>query len=87
MAIYSVQTFILVFLEALATGAGSVVPLIPSNGAGGGVSSGRMVVRASGKRRVKKSVDDCRYVFETYDPELRADEDEARDEMDEERAW
>lgn len=60
MAMYSVQTLILVLREALATGAGSVMPLAPSEGAGGGVSSGRMVVRASGKRRVRKSVDDWR---------------------------
>lgn len=58
IARYSVHTLILVFREALATGAGSVVPLAPSEGAGGGVSSGKMVVRASGSRRVRKSVED-----------------------------
>lgn len=87
MAMYSVQTLILVFREALATGAGSVVPFAPSEGGSGGVSNGRMVVRASGKRRVRKSVDDWRYVFETCDPDVRAEADEVRDDIEEDRTW
>lgn len=72
---YKVQTFILVFREALATGAGSVVPLAPSccwdwtwdwDGDGGvTVIRGVIVERASGSLLVRKRVDDCRYVFET----------------------
>lgn len=76
MAMYRVQTFILVFREALATGAGSVavvVPLAPLelpsgcwDGDGGvTVIRGVIVERASGSLRVRKRVDDCRYVFET----------------------
>lgn len=48
---------ILVFLEDFATGAGSVVPFAPSACVEGGVINGRMVLSASGNRRVKNSVE------------------------------
>lgn len=68
---YRVQTFILVLREALATGAGSVVPLGASgcwDGDGGvTVIRGVIVERASGSLRVRNKVEDCRYVFETYE--------------------
>lgn len=70
---YRVQTFILVFREALATGAGSVV-VVPLGACGcwdgdGGVTviRGVIVERASGSLRVRNKVEDCRYVFETYE--------------------
>lgn len=69
MAIYRVQTLILVFRDALATGAGSAIPLAPSECVDGGVINGKMVERASGNRRVKNKVDDWRYVLEMDDAE------------------
>lgn len=60
MAMYSVQTLILVLRDALATGAGSAVPLAPSEWVEGGVINGKMVERASGNRRVRNRVDDWR---------------------------
>jgi len=78
---YRLHTLILVVREDLATGAGSkVVPLGSSDG--GGVMSGRTVDRASGSRRVRKSVEDWRYVLEILDEDgWRAEdtEDESDD--------
>lgn len=83
---YRVHTLILVFLDALATGAGSVVPITASEGgAAGGVINGRIVVRASGKRRVKNSVEDWRYVLDTDDDEWRGEDDDASDDIEETR--
>lgn len=87
MAMYNVQTLILVFREALATGAGSEVPLVPSECVDGGVINGKIVDRASGSRRVRNSVDDWRYVLEMEEAEAgRAEVDEAREAMEEEIA-
>lgn len=69
MAMYNVQTLILVFRDALATGAGSAVPLLPLACVVGGVIKGKMVERASGSRRVRNKVDDWRYVLEMEEPE------------------
>lgn len=56
----------LVFRDAFATGVGSAntSSLVPWPG---GVTRGRTVERASGKRRVRNSVDACRYVLEIFD--------------------
>lgn len=46
------------------------MPLAPSGWDGDGgvtVIRGVIVERASGSLRVRKRVDDCRYVFETYE--------------------
>jgi hypothetical protein len=51
----------------------------------GGVMSGRRVVRASGRRRVRKSVDDWRYVFEIWEGCLEAVVEADREEMEEAR--
>lgn len=73
------------FLEDLATGAGSVDPFAPSACVDGGVINGRMVLSASGNRRVRNSVELWRYVLETYDEEWRPEADETSDDMDEAR--
>lgn len=57
---YRLQTLILDDLDARTTGAGSGGSLVPSAGGGGGVTSGKTVERASGRRRVRNSVDACR---------------------------
>jgi hypothetical protein len=63
---------------ALAIGAGSGVASASS--VGWGVITGRIVERDSGNLRVRKSVDDCRYVLEICDEgcledmELREDD-------------
>jgi hypothetical protein len=69
--------------DALATGAGSV----ESSSVPGGVMSGRVVDRASGSRRVRKSVDAWRYVLDMCDEECcRADDrDDDRDDIEAER--
>lgn len=72
---YNVHTFILVFREALATGAGSVVPLAPSKCTDGGAIKGKTVESASGKRRVRNKVDDWRYALEMEEA-WRAEVDE-----------
>lgn len=59
---YKLHTLILVVREAEATGAG-----VPSSADDGGVMSGRTVLNASGKRRVKNKVEACRYVLEMWD--------------------
>lgn len=51
----------------------------------GGVMSGRRVVRASGSRRVRKSVDDWRYVFEIWEGCLEAVVEAESEEMEEAR--
>jgi hypothetical protein len=61
---YRLQTLILVVRDALATGAGSEAPFVSP---AGGPTSGKMVVSASGKRRVRNKVDACRYVLEICD--------------------
>lgn len=77
---YRLHTLIRVDREARATGAGSKASVVGSSGAGG-VMSGSTVERASGRRRVRKSVEAWRYVFVMWDDddEWRADE---RDEME-----
>lgn len=60
MAIYRVQTLILVFREDLATGAGSVTLSAAAECGGGGVIRGRIVESASGNLRVRNNEDDCR---------------------------
>lgn len=72
-------------LDALATGAGSVVPLAPSVRVG--VISGWTVDRASGSRRVRNSVEACRYVLEILDGVLRAEVDEPRDAIEDDSVW
>lgn len=52
-------------LLALAMGAGSFSAASASSDEGG-VISGDIVERASGKRRVRNSCEDCRYVFEMW---------------------
>jgi hypothetical protein len=83
MVRYRLQTLIRVVREALATGAGSEASFSGLDG----VMSGRMVDRASGSRRVRKSVDDWRYVLDMCEEEFcRADDiDEDRDDMEFER--
>ncbi len=82
---YRLQTFTLVVREALDTGAGSTTPWADSGL--GGVMSGRRVDKASGSRRVRNSVDACRYVLEVFDEECRAEVEEESDEMDDESRW
>jgi len=69
MVKYKLHTLIRVFLGALAIGASSAggPPLTePSSPDLGGVMRGNRVVRASGKRRVRNSVDACWYVLVMY---------------------
>jgi hypothetical protein len=67
---------------ALATGAGSDEGV--SSGFGG-VMTGRMVERDSGSRRVRKRVDDCRYILEIWDEACRKEVELEREEMEEVR--
>lgn len=81
MVRYRLQTLILVVREAFATGAGSAEA--PESSSDGGVMRGRMVDRASGSRRVRKSVDAWRYVLDMCDEEFLAEEmEEESDEME-----
>lgn len=80
MVRYNDQTFILVVRLALATGASSE----GKSSEFGGVITGWMVERDSGSRRVRKSVDDCRYILEIWDEVCREEELE-REEMEEVR--
>jgi hypothetical protein len=79
MVRYKLQTFIRVVLEARATGAGS-----PSSSCPDGVMSGSSVVSASGRRRVRKSVEAWRYVLEMCE-DCFVDLDDDREEMEEVR--
>ena len=58
---YRLQTFILVVLLALEIGAGSLEPLASSPG---GVMTGSIVESDSGNRRVRKRVEDWRYILD-----------------------
>jgi hypothetical protein len=78
---YKLQTFIRVVRDALAIGAGSFV----SSGLGG-VMTGRIVERDSGSRRVRKSVEDWRYIFEICDEVCRDEVLFDRDEIEEVRS-
>lgn len=74
---------------AFATGAGSFSALdsAVSPRPEGGVTRGRMVDRASGRRRVRKSCDDWRYVLEMCEVDWRAEAvGEDRDDIDEDRS-
>lgn len=59
---YKLHTFIRVVRLALDMGAGSGSAFVSSDA--GGVRTGRIVERDSGNRRVRKSVEDCRYILE-----------------------
>jgi hypothetical protein len=60
--------------EDRATGAGS--GSLPASSDGCGVINGCRVERASGRRRVRNSVEACRYVRDTWVLDCRADERE-----------
>lgn len=77
MVRYKLQTLTLVGFEARATGGGS-----PCSVDSGGVIKGRSVVRASGRRRVKKRVEAWRYVLDICEGWRDAVDDE-RDDIDE----
>ena len=80
---YRLQTFILVVRLAFEIGVGSRFALVSSGAAG--VITGRIVERDSGSRRVRKRVDDCRYILEIWEEACRELE-LVREEMDEERS-
>jgi len=84
MVKYKLQTFIRVVRDALAIGAGSGVALVSSGL--GGVMTGRIVESDSGNRRVRKSVEDWRYIFEICDEVCRDEVLFDRDEIEEVRS-
>lgn len=62
---YKLHTFILVVLLAFAIGAGSGVALVSSLACV--AITGKIVDRDSGSRRVRKSVEDWRYILDICD--------------------
>lgn len=80
MVRYKDQTLIRVVLLAFAIGAGSGVAFVSS--ASCVAITGKIVERDSGSRRVRKSVEDCRYILEICDEACREDV-EFREDIDE----
>lgn len=70
-----------VVLDAFAMGADS------SDSSEDAVMTGRIVDRDSGRRRVRNSVEDCRYILVIWDEPLRDDVGFERDGMEEESNW
>jgi hypothetical protein len=65
-----------VVLDALAIGTGSLLETLPFRSCSvGGVITGKIVERDSGRRRVRKSVDACRYILEMCEEPWREEEE------------
>ena len=89
MVKYRLQTLILVDLLALAMGAGSSSVFARAvSPRPGGVTSGSRVESASGKRRVRNSCEDWRYVLDMCEDDWRdAAVEDASEDIDEDSIW